>query len=111
MLVKLWWNLYILRGFEKLVIIICTSKDTPNLIDLLLFLKHKKLGQNHKSTKIKNKKPSPSFVKLPHAHNQNYLIFYIYIYIYTLRKFLFKKKNTKKESHCMHETHMMRRKY
>ena len=83
MLVELWWNLYILRGFEKLVIIICTSKDTPNLIDLLLFLKHKKLGQNHKSTKIKNKKPSPSFVKLPHAHNQNYLIFYIYIYIYT----------------------------
>ena len=31
--------LYILRGFEKLVIILFTVKNTPNLINLFLLLK------------------------------------------------------------------------
>ena len=34
-------NLYILRGFRKLIIIFLTSKNTTNLINLSLFLKHK----------------------------------------------------------------------
>ena len=48
--------LYILRGLRKLVIAFFTYKNTPNFINLFLFLKNKKLGKNYKSTKINNKK-------------------------------------------------------
>ena len=60
-------NLYILIKFKKLVIVFLISKNTPNLINLSLFLKlkRKKKGSNCKSTKIKNKKPSPCSIKLP----------------------------------------------
>jgi len=36
------YYLYILREFKKLVIVFLTFKDTHNLINLFLFLKHKK---------------------------------------------------------------------
>ena len=35
-------NLYILRKFKKLVIVFLISKNTPNLINLSLFLKLKR---------------------------------------------------------------------
>ena len=59
-------NLYILRGFRKLVIIFLTSKNTTNLINLSLFLKHKIKVKIVNLQKLKTKN-LPMFIKLPHV--------------------------------------------
>ena len=59
-------NLYILRGFRKLVIIFLTSKNTTNLINLSLFLKHKIEVKIVNLQKLKTKH-LPMFIKLPHV--------------------------------------------
>ena len=57
-------NLYILRGFRKLVIIFLTYKNTTNLINLSLFLKHKIEVKSINLQKLKTKN-LPMFIKLP----------------------------------------------
>ena len=51
-------NLYILRKFKKLVIVFLISKNTPNLINLSLFLKLKRKKKvktvNRQKLKTKN---------------------------------------------------------
>ena len=59
-------NLYILRGFRKLVIIFLTYKNTTNLINLSLFLKHKIEVKSINLQKLKTKN-LPMFIKLPHV--------------------------------------------
>ena len=39
-----YYHLYILRGFRMLFIVFLTNKNTPNLINLSLFLKNKKMS-------------------------------------------------------------------
>ena len=63
--------LLLLKGFRKLVIVFLTSKNTSNLINLSLFLKHKNEVKTVNWQKLKNKKPTnvyktkPCSIKLP----------------------------------------------
>ena len=47
--------LYILRGFKKLIIVFLTFKNTLNLINLFLFLKHKNEIKTINWQKLKTK--------------------------------------------------------
>ena len=58
--------IYILREFWKLVVVFLTSNNTPNLINLSLFLKHKNEIKTVNWQKLKTKN-LPIFIKLNHV--------------------------------------------
>ena len=101
---RIQFYIYILRDIKKLVIIFFTSKNTPNLINLSLLLKHKNEVKTTNWQKLKTKKPTnvyktkPCSIKLPTTpcsykiNKKNYPMF-------LLKKKNKIKKKKKKKTH------------